>query len=428
MKISLVVFICSMLLINSCQTQIDKKNERIACLKSCCYKIRSISPNDTNFTDLKFLYTIIVGKSIISLGEISHGDGSSFLAKTRIVKYLHQRHGFNVLLFESGLFDCYQAWQFMQQGDMPDSAFAKGVFPVWANSEQVQDLIQYFGAQVKTAHPLELAGFDFQITGTLKMADRKKIIENYFVKNKLDHVVFSDPNFNKIFDQPEKTIHRLSVDSLLEKKIRNCFITLYNRIDTLKHNNIEDKIMKRSLYLWERLIYFTAHFDTEDSKIMNLRDSLMGENILWFYQTIYPGKKLILWGANSHLSYNHQNLLYSIRMIPAGQFVRNSLGEKAYFILFTGFDGQTGSILSETQSEVPVASNKSLEYLLHCAGFQYVFLPIKQLKKEGCMDSVFVARPFGFTNTKAQWTRMADAFFFTNTILPNTKRKTNNIK
>jgi len=50
-----------------------------------------------------------IGNSrIVVLGEESHGDGATFLAKVRLIKFLHQKMGFDVLAWEAGLFNCQE--------------------------------------------------------------------------------------------------------------------------------------------------------------------------------------------------------------------------------------------------------------------------------------------------------------------------------
>src|SRR5687767_10978225 len=56
--------------------------------------IRSIDPNDENFSDLEPLAAAIGSARVVQLGEPSHGAGSSFAAKARLIKFLHRRLGF----------------------------------------------------------------------------------------------------------------------------------------------------------------------------------------------------------------------------------------------------------------------------------------------------------------------------------------------
>ena len=45
----------------------------------------------------------------MQLGESGHGVREFNLAKVRLIRFLHEEMGFDVLAFESGLFECWQA-------------------------------------------------------------------------------------------------------------------------------------------------------------------------------------------------------------------------------------------------------------------------------------------------------------------------------
>src|SRR5690606_14206214 len=67
--------------------------------------VRSIDGADEDFTDLEPLAGAIGAARVVQLGEPSHGAGAAFSAKARLCKFLHQRLGFDVLVWESGLYD-----------------------------------------------------------------------------------------------------------------------------------------------------------------------------------------------------------------------------------------------------------------------------------------------------------------------------------
>src|SRR5205823_1726823 len=75
-------------------------NERVAWLKSHATIIRSIDPADSDFSDLEPIRRAIGDARVVMLGEQSHGDGATFHAKTRLIRFLHEKCGFDVMAFE----------------------------------------------------------------------------------------------------------------------------------------------------------------------------------------------------------------------------------------------------------------------------------------------------------------------------------------
>ena len=133
-------------------------------LESHAAPVRTIDATDEDFTDLEPLGDAIGSARVVQLGEPSHGAGSCFAAKARIVKFLHQRHGFDVLVWESGLYDVALAQAGMRGADDAMTAARRGVFALWSMAAEVKPLFDYIKASQATVRPLEMAGFDMQVT------------------------------------------------------------------------------------------------------------------------------------------------------------------------------------------------------------------------------------------------------------------------
>ena len=89
--------------------QVAPIKERLAWLRGHAVKVRTLDASDEDFKDLEPLGQAIFDARIVLLGEATHGDGSTFLAKGRLIKFLHQRKGFDVLVWESGFYECAKA-------------------------------------------------------------------------------------------------------------------------------------------------------------------------------------------------------------------------------------------------------------------------------------------------------------------------------
>lgn len=81
----------------------------------------------------------------------------------RLIKFLHQRMGFDVLAWESGLYDVQLTQAAMRSGGDPVAAAQAGILLVWSATEEVRPLFAYVKASQSTARPLDLVGFDMQM-------------------------------------------------------------------------------------------------------------------------------------------------------------------------------------------------------------------------------------------------------------------------
>lgn len=114
------------------------------------------------YSDLAFLQPILADKRIVSLGEASHGAAEYNTVKVRLIKYLHEKLGYNVIAFESNLADAAAAYTQVQQLK-PQQLMENSIYGVWQVEENLP-LFEYIAEQSRTDHPLMLTGFDSQAT------------------------------------------------------------------------------------------------------------------------------------------------------------------------------------------------------------------------------------------------------------------------
>src|SRR5688572_11690079 len=125
------------------------------------------------FPDLQFFKSVLKDRRIVQLGESGHGVAEFNHAKVRLIKFLHQQMGFDVMAFESGLYECYNA-------NGPGSALTmmrSCIFGVW-HTEEVRALFDYIVETRQTDRPLILAGFDTQISSGLGVSTRPAFFAN----------------------------------------------------------------------------------------------------------------------------------------------------------------------------------------------------------------------------------------------------------
>jgi erythromycin esterase len=405
---------------------------RIAYLKKHAVPVRSIDPKDGDFADLEPLRDVIGGRRVVMLGEATHGDGATFAAKVRLIRFLHERMGFDVLAFESGFYEVRKAWSGMRAGEDPLDAVDQGIDAIWGDSLQTQPLWSYLAAQ-------ELAGFDPQFTGTATHDSLLKDLGDYLSRADLSPdaagtasrvtdalaLIAKDPGFL----QNGSEFKRLRPED--REAARSAFRALGQALSLLRASG-EPEMLERDF--WIQFLKSSAAF-LEQSRLIdldalptggtdaaiNLRDHQMGENFLWLAQRAFPTRKVIVWAATSHIIRRRYSMAGKRDpMIPMGEWIDKAMGSEVYVLGFTAYKGRWATIHMPEATELEAAAPNSLEDLMFAAGLDSAWLDFRNLPAEGAWLRVPLScRVLRYLPTTTDWSRFLDGVFFIKETFPS---------
>ncbi len=281
------------------------------------FPIRSIV-YDADFSDLSFLSNELEGKRIVQLGESSHGSGEFSAVKVRIIKYLHESLGFNVIAMESSLSGCHIQDKALDTAAPPPRTGIACAFTVW-DTEDLNELARYIRATRQTAQPLRLAGFDIQDSSGFDSSDTAMA----WISPILDRI---DPDLT---NAARSAIIDTASDSRL---LRACSranqstcpafdghaATSYQRLQEttqrllalVEETPLDSPDRQEIVFAWltvetlsGRLRNFRS-FLQDAAAYAEIRDPLMAGNITRLAEFAYPNEKIIVWAHNLHIS-NH---------------------------------------------------------------------------------------------------------------------------
>jgi erythromycin esterase len=406
-------------------------DERVEWLKKHTVPLATIEPSKEDaFADLEPFGKAVGDARVVFLGEQTHGDGATFLAKTRLIQYLHQKKGFDVLAFESGLYDCHHAWAALKKGDMPPREAAEiGMFKVWTMSKQVQPLIEYLATAAKGKKPLELCGFDCQFTGTAARSELSSEIAGLLAR--LPNGTFT----RRQEDDTVRAFDQLADDKLPDARGMERVKAFHKIISELKPS---EKFPAEE-WAWTTRVLDSIgglvemkRAGTETSAA--IRDAMMAKNFLWLLKERYPKRKVMVWAASFHTMRNQKMIDWlvpkdgSIKREPKykgtvtfGHDVCKVIGGEVYSITFTAAEGRWKLMQFEDANRLASPRKGSIEDLMVKADLHHAFLDLKNPPAGGewLRKQRLVMRPMGYQEMEAIWPDVFDGVVFIRKMTPS---------
>ncbi|NKB86613.1 MAG: hypothetical protein GKS06_00125 [Acidobacteria bacterium] len=470
---SLALFALATLLGAGAQT------DRVAWLEQHAVPIATIDPAVEDFSDLEPLVDAIGDATIVQLGESSHGAGATFSGKVRLIKFLHQRMGFDVVVWESGMYDLSKTNAALRDGDDPIAAGRLGVFGIWSGVEEVAPLWEYAAASWSGDRPLEMAGYDMQFSGSAgsgyfdELAEFVAAVDDEELAQRTTALVatadagyegfgaFNTARWEEVArlrdagvtgeeqsaalaewgeanrarlspTSADLDVYRTALDELLELLDNPAFADAHSAVDLdfMRHTVINARGFGTSIY--ERSAIDAPTEGPEQlvwqNRGWNRRDTRNADIMRWFVEERYAGRKVIIWAHNGHIMnayYKHDwtELIQEPQldgMKPVGVFLDEMYGDDVYTIGFTAYEGSAP--FGGGGEVVGPAPEGSLEHALHTLGHPHAFLDFRQLDDQPNhwrrQPSTMAIRGY-MPEELPDWTRVVDAMFFNDVMTPS---------
>ena len=330
-----------------------------------------------NSKDLDPFMEDIGERSVVMLGEASHGTHEFYTWRTAISKRLIEEKGFNFIAVEGDWPDCYKINRFVKgykdAGDDIENVlknFDRWPTWMWGNWE-VAALAEWLREFNKNLRADEKAGF--YGLDVYSLWDSMKAMMNYLEKE--------DPQMAKSvkkaihcfepFNENEQDYAR---STLRDSGCRNEVLALLREI-RLKAQFLDGdreagfNTEQNALIAVNAEKYYSSMIGF-DNESWNVRDRHMMETLERLMKFHGDKAKGIVWEHNTHIGDARATGMSRAGMVNIGQLAREEWGEENVYL--AGFSSYAGTVIAGEEwgatmeeMEVPEAKKGSIESILH---------------------------------------------------------------
>ena len=368
------------------------------------HPIRSLFSDD--FSDLAFLAPLVQGRRVVQLGESGHGVAEFSWMKVRLVKYLHERLGFDVIAFESSLSGCDVADSRIGS-EAPREVMRDCLFAVWFTSE-VLPLFEYLEAQRKAGHPLLLAGFDDQNSGAAKTAVSERLVRFAAMADAALAATILEDEGNLRWPIAPKDSARMAAS------YEELAATLVKRREELFVRGADATQLDITIREARSRARLVQQLSRRPEEGYPIRDECMADNLDFLLDRKFPGRKVIVWAHNGHVA---KDLRPSLDRSSMGTLVAKRRGGEVYTIgLYMGRGVAAEN--DRTPYDIAPPPPGSLESILASAGWKMSFTDLSREPVPSWANDVLLSRDWGKYPARIVPARAYDGLLYIDTVTP----------
>jgi erythromycin esterase len=381
----------------------------VTSLAAAAAPLRSLVSED--FGDLGPLGAAIGDARVVQLGESSHGVSEFNHAKVRLIKYLHEERGFDVVAFEGGIWECARADASV--GEVaPRDVMARCLFGVWDTAE-VEQLFVYLERTRATDRPLRLVGFDVQSSSAYAESERTAFFARVYGavdRARGDAVAALDTKLTTAIDAASRPPIPLDAE-LAAYDSHIAWASAQGGALRAAGVSAEDVAFAEQLLRSRRA--FCLQWSASGEASSAARDAGMAANLVWLAEQRFPGEKLVVWAHNGHVGY-----VGGLAAAPQmGSYLRDHFGDAAYTVGLYGYRGATSF---NNRLVVPVRRGGpgSLEALMYQLREQALFVDLRGLPPADWADQTIPTLSWGRTVEPLTLRDSYDGLLFVDTLTP----------
>ncbi|MEH6989722.1 erythromycin esterase family protein [Cytobacillus firmus] len=336
----------------------------------------------TDPLDFSCMDRYVEGKRIVLLGESSHGIGDYYRTKVNMIKYLHEVHGFNAVVLESGLLEAVLSRRLLK-GLPAKEQIQHSLLDIFHNEE----MLPLF--QESWADGLHIAGMDIQPANQQVSHRMLDWLELHTDKEMVSSINRAETVF---FEIDEEIRGQAKIPKVVKEKIRMC-MGLYQSCLELFARRVSEADLEREEILkviGEGLKNRLKWLKINTKSLMAsgvMRGANMFNNLQWLLEEHFKGEKVIVWAHNFHIRKSKTLTSSLLGITTVGQLLSSSrYSNQVYSVGFYAGEGEFASLI-RVHFSINASKNKHLESLLLDACRHDSFVPLcdKELPERNWM-------------------------------------------